>query len=209
MIYKQELTTKNITPWKNTKQFIALHHTATNHWSIKWVLNTLTIWKVSCHYVVDELWNIYKIWSDDNILWHLGISSWGNLKDMNKYAIWIEIVWWLNNPFTDEQRKAVKELVLDLMNKYNIPKENVLRHKDFSPWRKTDVADSFWNNEFKTYQDYQNNLISKNKLMEDIRESAKDFLKRDYTKEEKMKDFITKEDLCTILERILVKNSLK
>jgi hypothetical protein len=71
------------------------------------------------------------------------------------------------------------------------------------------VADSFWNNEFKTYQDYQNNLISKNKLMEDIRESAKDFLKRDYTKEEKMKDFITKEDLCTILERILVKNSLK
>lgn len=52
-------------------------------------------------------------------------------------------------------------------------------------------------------------LNFKNKLMEDIRQSAKDFINRGYMKAENMKQPITKEDMATIFERVLVANNLK
>jgi N-acetyl-anhydromuramyl-L-alanine amidase AmpD len=45
------------------------------------------------------------------------------------------------------------------MATFNIPKENVLRHKDIRPKRKTDIADIFWNNKYKSWKDYQNSLV--------------------------------------------------
>ncbi len=53
------------------------------------------------------------------------------------------------------------------MQSLNIPKENIIRHKDISPGRKTDVHDSFWNNEYKTFKDYQDSYSHNNNLMED------------------------------------------
>lgn len=53
------------------------------------------------------------------------------------------------------------------MQSLNIPKENIIRHKDISPGRKTDVHDSFWNNEYKTFKDYQDSYSPNNNLMED------------------------------------------
>lgn len=38
----------------------------------------------------------------------------------------------------------------------------IIRHKDIAPRRKNDVADEFWNNEYKTFTDYQNSYISTN-----------------------------------------------
>lgn len=158
-MYKTELQTKNITPWKNTRQFIILHHTATWYNTINWVLNTLTKWTVSCHYVVDTNWDKYKIWATDNILWHAWISEYWKYKDMNRYSIWIEVIWPLPW-FTNEQKKSVKELVEHLMFKFNIPKENILRHKDITN-RKIDIDDSFWNKEYKTFKDFKNTLTPK------------------------------------------------
>lgn len=152
-------STKNKTLWINTKQYIIIHHTWTKEWTIKWVVNTLTTWAVSCHYIVDINSDIYKIWEDNDILWHAWVSSWGKLKNMNNYSIGIEVLWpssdwWF--PFI--QRSKVKELIQELMKLYNIPKENILRHKDISPWRKIDIADTFWNNKYKSWKDYQNSL---------------------------------------------------
>jgi len=46
--------------------------------------------------------------------------------------------------------------------------KRIIRHKDIAPGRKNDVADELWNNEFKTFSDYQNSYISNNSpLMED------------------------------------------
>ncbi len=45
------------------------------------------------------------------------------------------------------------------MAKYKIPQKNVIRHKDVSPGRKVDVADTFWNWQFATFQDYQKSLV--------------------------------------------------
>lgn len=159
MIYKEELQTKNISKWINTREYIVVHHTWSKHWSIKWVLNTVTSWKVSVHYVVDCNWDKYKIWNTTDILWHCWKSEWKDKKNMNKYSIGIEIIWWLWEEFPKEQRQSVRELIEHLMMTFDIPKENVLRHKDISPWRKTDVSDIFWNHWFNSWKEYQNSLV--------------------------------------------------
>lgn len=165
-MYKQTLTTKNKSNWVNTCEFIILHHTATGENTIRWVLNTLTVGAVSCHYVVDTNGDIYKIWNDKDILWHAGASEWKGKKDkygsFNSYSIWIEIIGPLSDGgFTDAQRSSVAELVKDIATKYGIPKENILRHKDIAPNRKTDVADSFWIKQFGSYDQYINSLFFK------------------------------------------------
>lgn len=167
MNYKQILNTASKTAWVNTCEFVILHHTATGENTIKGVLNHLTTsGKASCHYVVDTNGDIYKIGNDKDILWHAWESAWGNKKDLNKYSIGIEIIGPLANwGFTDAQRSSVAILVKDLCTKYGIPKENVLRHKDIAPKRKTDVADTFWNKQFWSYDQYINSLFSKNEIM--------------------------------------------
>lgn len=166
MEYKQILTTKNKTAGTNTCQFVILHHTATAEGTIKGVLNTLTTGAVSCHYVVDTNGDVYKIGNDKDILWHAGESAWGNLKNMNAYSIWIEVIWPLKNGgFTDDQRKSVENLIKELAKKYAIPKENILRHKDISPKRKTDIADSFWNVYWESWEAFKNNLFTNKPIM--------------------------------------------
>lgn len=90
--FKASLSTKNITPGKNTKEYIIVHHTGTADGSIKGVLNTLTVGAVSCHFVVDTNGDAYKIGSPDDILWHAGTSEWAGKKNINSYSLGIEIV---------------------------------------------------------------------------------------------------------------------
>ncbi len=171
-MYKQELQTNNKSKWINTREFIIVHHTGTKQGTIKWVLRTITVWNVSCHYVVDFNWDKYKIWSTNDILWHCWVSEWKEIKSMNFYSIWIEVIWWKWEEFPREQRVAVRELIQHLMKTFNIPKENVLRHADLtwdwsSEWilwdwksksRKTDISNLFWNHWFKNWKEYQESL---------------------------------------------------
>lgn len=177
MHYKQEFQTNNKTPWINTKEFIILHHAATSENSLQGVLKTLTIGAVSCHYVIDTTGDIYKIWKDDEILRHCWESCWGNKHGMNQYSIWIEIIWPLANWFTFAQKKSARELIKDLMQKYKIPKENILRHADICNlysgqkvlwWgktkaRKVDIDIRFLNDsqgkpKYKDWKEYQNSF---------------------------------------------------
>ena len=66
----------------------------------------------------------------------------------------------MNGGFTDESRKAVKELIQYLMDTHKIGTDNVVRHKDISPRRKTDIADTFWSNKFTSWADYKKSLIT-------------------------------------------------
>lgn len=149
MIFKQTFPTPvEHSVGTNTVEFTILHHTATKEGTIVGVLNGLNKRAdyASCHFAIDTNGDIYQMGKVTDILWHAGESSWGKLKDMNKYSVGIEIIGPLENGgFTDAQRKSVKELVLWLSQTYGIPKENVLRHKDIAPIRKTDVADTLWN----------------------------------------------------------------
>lgn len=156
---KQSLQTKNISKGKNTCEYIVLHHTWSWEGTIKWVLNQLTVWPVSCHFVCDINGDIYRIGQLKDILWHAGISSWRGRKDMNRYSIGIEIIWPLPW-FTNAQRKSVRELCSFLVGSLGIPVENIIRHKDIAPGRKTDIDDSFWNNEYTTFTNYQNSYMT-------------------------------------------------
>ena len=161
-MYKEELQTNNVTNWINTREYIVLHHTWTWEWTIKGVLNTLTKWKVSCHYVISENGDLYKIWNTNQILWHAGISEWNWKKDMNNYSIWIEVIWPMKDWFTKEQRVSLRKLVEHLMFKFNISNDKVIRHKDIAAGRKIDIDNRIFTlGWFKTFKDYQNSLIAK------------------------------------------------
>jgi len=150
---------KNKSAWVNTHEFIVLHHTATGVGTLNWNIKTLlgeTSRQVSAHYLVDTNWDAYKLWQTSDILWHAWQSSYAWKKDLNKYALGIEVIWPLPW-FTDEQRKTVLFLVQHLMAVCWIDKKNVIRHKDITT-RKTDIHDDFWNTKFKTFSDYQNKL---------------------------------------------------
>lgn len=160
MKYDKILTTTKKTSGKNTCEMIVLHHTG--WWTFEWNCSLLSSWnkEVSAHYVVWQLWEICKIWNDSDILWHAWESEWLWRKDINKYSIWIEIVNdWYN--FTDIQRSAVEKLIIDIIEKYDIKKENIVRHKDIAPNRKVDIYDTFWNNKFSSYNEYINYIYNK------------------------------------------------
>lgn len=167
MQYKQTLSTKSKSTGTNTCEFIILHHTGTKENTIRWNLNYLTTsGKASVHYIVDTNGDIYKIGNDTDILWHAGRSEWQGKTDLNKYSIGIEIIGPLSDwGFTDAQRSSVSDLVRDLASKYEIPKANVLRHKDIAPGRKWDVADTFWNWSFWSYDQFINSLFTKKTSM--------------------------------------------
>lgn len=156
MMFDKTLPTKNKSAWRNSCQFIILHHTG--GWSYEGnvrVLSWQTDRQVSCHYVVWLDGKVTKIGNDTDILRHAGESSRWTLKMMNSYAIGIEVV---NDgeKFTDAQRSTVRTIVLELIKTHKIPVTNILRHKDISPKRKVDIYDSFWDWKYKSFADYQN-----------------------------------------------------
>lgn len=178
MVIKQHLTTKNKTRGTNTREYIVLHHTATKDGTIKWVINQLTVWPVSCHYIVDTNGDIYKIWEHTEILWHAGVSEWKGKENMNQYSVGIEIIWPLPW-FTDAQMIAVRHICEELLKEFKLTPDHIIRHKDIAPGRKTDVDDSFWSNEYKSFSEYQNSynspIMSESQFKSVFEEEAKQY----------------------------------
>lgn len=168
------LDTNKKTAWKNTCEILVFHHTW--GWTFKSNMNYLANnpAQASCQFVVWENWEKWQIWNESDILWHTWDSSWKWRNNLNRFAIWIEIVWpW----FTEKQRKSVEELAKYLIEKYWISKDNVVRHKDIAPKRKNDVDDSFWSDKFKTWDEYKNNLFSKKETMSKYTELMNNVIK--------------------------------
>ncbi len=130
---------------------IVLHHTASNNGKgdLAWMRNSRS--QVSAHYMVDKDGTIYQLVGDDKRAWHAGTSALhGTPTDVNGRSIGIEIV---NDgsgktPFTEAQMKALGQLVAHLKDKYKVPVNNIVGHKDVAipRGRKTDPAPNFdWN----------------------------------------------------------------
>lgn len=133
-------TPKEHTKGKNTCQYIILHHTWTKEGTVKWVLDWLNKRRdyASCHFLVDDKGKAYKMWQPTDILWHAWESRRWELVWMNRYSMWIEIIWPCSNWwFTDKSYDKVVDLTKYLMNVFWIPVSNVLRHADITwPWAK-------------------------------------------------------------------------
>ena len=87
----------------------------------------------SAHYFVDEV-SIWQSVEDDNVAWHCGAKTYKHSKCRNQNSIGIEMCvkkdesgkWY----FEEETVNNTISLVRNLMKKYNIPIENVIRHYD-------------------------------------------------------------------------------
>lgn len=86
---------------------------------------------VSAHYFVDD----YSIWQcveEKDRAWHCGAVIYYN-KARNDNSIGVEMCCFMNNGKLDISAKTIAntiELVKDIMKRYNIPIENVVRHYD-------------------------------------------------------------------------------
>ena len=103
--------------------------------------------EVSCHYLIKNNGEIITMVPVSYTAWHVGKSSWGNYKSLNKNSIGIEI----SNPghdfnykyFTKKQIMSILRLSHYLIKKYKINIKNILGHSDIAPERKKDPGEKF------------------------------------------------------------------
>lgn len=97
--------------------------------------------KASAHYFVGYEGEIWQSVEDENIAWHCGAKSYRHPECRNANSIGIELCTRKENTgslsaadkdwyFEDATVEAAEELTRYLMEKYNVPEENVLRHYD-------------------------------------------------------------------------------
>ena len=165
-------------------QALILHHTGTNKSSRNY-LNKIDF--ISAHYLVAKDGTIYYLMGLDRVAYHAGRSTWDGLKTQNYSLNWnscgIEVES-DGKEFTDEQRIATKELICGLMGYFDVKPNLVLRHRDIAPKRKVDIGDKFFNNEFLSWNEYQNSLnpnyLLTLQIMLNLSQESLDTIARDY-----------------------------
>ena len=103
--------------------------------------------KVSAHYLIDEVGNIFSLVDENKRAWHAGVASWNDDVDINNISVGVEIA----NPghefgysrYPERQMVAVETLSIDIINRHSIRAARVLAHSDVSPSRKCDPGELF------------------------------------------------------------------
>lgn len=105
---------------------------------------------VSVHYYIDKAGRTVQLVADADIAWHAGRSRWlvdGKMVNgCNSVSIGIELEN-LNtgrDPYPQAQYEATLRLTRDLVQRYNVPRNQLVRHLDIAPGRKTDPAGFPW-----------------------------------------------------------------
>lgn len=97
---------------------------------------------VSSHYVIWKDGRVFQLVSDAYRAWHAGESKWSAITDCNSASLGVEMV--NDNSGHDAYPPAQVSALVDLvewkMRQYSITAENVVRHLDIAPRRKTDPA---------------------------------------------------------------------
>ena len=103
--------------------------------------------KVSAHFLINKVGEIYNLVDIDKRAWHAGISYWKGSNDINSESIGIE----LDNSghyrnfeeYSSKQIISLIKLLRHICKKYKINKSNILGHSDISPYRKNDPGEKF------------------------------------------------------------------
>ena len=136
-INKMIAHSSNFTMGRKQKiQYLVIHYTANNGDTAKGNCNYFKSpnKNASAHYFVDEK-EVWQSVEDNNTAWHCGTKrQYYHTKCRNENAIGIELCSRKTNLntfyFKDETIKNAIKLTKQLMVKYNIPIENVIRHYD-------------------------------------------------------------------------------
>ena len=165
MNIKQYLTKVNFAKSKTKKnQYIVIHYTANNGDT---AMNNAKYFNeiyrgASAHYFVDER-EVVRVVSDCDVAWHCGTKGkYKHPKCRNSNSIGIELCSRINCAGEYYIKSDVVELtellVADLMKKYKIPLENVIRHFDV------------------TGKNCPRPMVENNKIWVDFKENVKEIL---------------------------------
>jgi N-acetylmuramoyl-L-alanine amidase len=103
--------------------------------------------RVSCHYLIAEDGQVVRMVPEERRAWHAGRSHWRGVRNVNDVSIGIELVnpghEFGYRPFPEEQMQALLPLLADLVDRYDIPRANVVGHSDVAPSRKIDPGELF------------------------------------------------------------------
>ncbi len=133
-------------------EMIVLHSTEGTRKSDIPILLGHTHRRVSAHYYIQRDGKVLQFVPDNQAAWHAGVSSWlGHSSGwIQSHSIGIELENLnrsdvaIRQPYPDVQYTATVELVRSLVQKYGIPSDNLVRHRDIAPLRKSDPAGFKW-----------------------------------------------------------------
>lgn len=102
---------------------------------------------VSAHYMIEEDGKVHRLVREDRRAYHAGKSYWRGITDVNSASVGIEIVnpghEFGYRPFTDAQMEALLPLLAGIVQRWDIPRANVVGHSDVAPQRKEDPGELF------------------------------------------------------------------
>ena len=135
----------NFGPRKHAEgpSYIILHYTAMD--TAQAAINRLCDpqYEVSAHYVIDAHGRVTQLVQEQDRAWHAGRSYWRGETDMNSHSIGVELANDGAQPFPMLQMSALVDLLQGIMNRWSIPKQNILGHSDVSLGRKIDPGPRF------------------------------------------------------------------
>jgi hypothetical protein len=135
-------------------QIIVVHATASDtlESAANWLCNPHS--EVSTNYIIDEFGNIFCLVDDNDTAYHAGKSKWGELEthykdgttSINDCSLGIELVNTNSgkDPYEPTQLAALTWLVEWKAHQYSVSLDNIVRHLDVAPGRKTDPAGFPW-----------------------------------------------------------------
>jgi N-acetylmuramoyl-L-alanine amidase len=99
--------------------------------------------EVSAHYVIANAGEVAQLVDENMRAWHAGAGSWYGQDDINSRSIGIELDNDSTHPFSEPLMRSLETLLVQIMERWNIPAENVIGHSDLAPGRKTDPGPRF------------------------------------------------------------------
>lgn len=140
---------------KGIKPYVlVLHYTGTKNVNstISWFRSSVS--QVSSHYLIHSNGDIYQFVDEKDRAFHAGVSEWDGKDDVNDFSIGIEMTGnGLLDEWTDPLMASLIDLSADIINRWQILKENVVDHHKVAGKRKADIGGMFnWNMYFECLQ---------------------------------------------------------
>ena len=147
MKYITKYKSPNYNSRKNSKiKLIVIHYTALKSSQEAIIHLCKREKKVSSHYLISQNGTIYCLVDEKFRAWHAGHSFWQGYTDINSISLGIELDYspkGKNNKFSFKMMCSLKKLLLKIIKKYNINRNNILAHSDVAPFRKKDPGKHF------------------------------------------------------------------
>ena len=99
--------------------------------------------EVSCHYLIARDGALYRLVDEEKRAWHAGEGAWAGQGDVNSRSIGIELDNDGASPFDEALMTSLEALLVDLMERHDLPAKAVIGHSDMSPARKQDPGRRF------------------------------------------------------------------